>query len=104
MEQCDAVILGTAEPYETEAIARITEWFAETSREVYTLGHLLPTSKNAAAGEQKQSEKAGEIALFIRGSNALIIDFLWFCFLADQAREGLGIPRCGHGKERAIRK
>lgn len=65
MEQCDAVILGTAEPYETEAIARITEWFAETSREVYTLGHLLPTSKNAAAGEQKQSEKAGEIAQFL---------------------------------------
>ncbi|KAK7681776.1 hypothetical protein QCA50_015123 [Cerrena zonata] len=68
LDQCDGLILATAEPYEAEAIAHITEWYRETSREVYTVGHLLPSSKNAATGEKKQSEKAEEISQFLQTS------------------------------------
>ncbi|KAK7681774.1 hypothetical protein QCA50_015121 [Cerrena zonata] len=66
LDQCDGLILSTAEPYESEAIARITEWYGETSREVYTFGHLLPVNENAAVGEQRQSEKAEEISQFLQ--------------------------------------
>ena len=66
LDQCDGVILGTAEAYEREAISHITEWYAETSREVYVIGHLLPLGENAAAGEQKQSENSTEISAFLQ--------------------------------------
>ena len=64
--------------YEAEAIAQIAAWFQETSREVYTFGHLLPVSSNAESGEQKQSEKSEEIVNFLQktletdGPNSLL--------------------------------
>ena len=78
IDQCDGIVLSTAEPYEAEAIAQITAWFQETSREVYTFGHLLPVSSNAESGEQKQSEKSEEIVNFLQkthetdGPNSLL--------------------------------
>ena len=65
LEKCDGLVITSAEPYEREAIAHVTEWFAETSREVYTVGHLLPVGPNAISGESKQSEKAEEIIHFL---------------------------------------
>ena len=65
MDQCDGLVLSTADAYESEAIVQITKWQKELSREVYTFGPLLPTGANAAAGEQKQSEKAEEISRFL---------------------------------------
>lgn len=58
--------MSTAEPYEAEAIAEIKAWFAETSREVYTFGPLLPFGQKAIEGEQRQSEKSAEIAKFMQ--------------------------------------
>ncbi|KAK7682539.1 hypothetical protein QCA50_014339 [Cerrena zonata] len=78
LDQCDGVILSTAEPYEAEAISHVTQWFGETSREVFTFGPLLPTGESAAAGEGKQSEKAAEITRFLQktletdGPNSLL--------------------------------
>ena len=77
-DQCDGAILSTLESYESEAIARITEWQKELSREVYTFGPLFPTWAEAAAGEQKQSDKAEEISRFLEttletdGPNSLL--------------------------------
>ena len=65
LDKCDGLVITSAEPYEREAIAHVTEWFAETSREVYTVGHLLPVGQNITSGESKQSEKAEEIMHFL---------------------------------------
>ena len=65
LDKCDGLVITSAEPYEREAIAHVTEWFAETSREVYTVGHLLPVGPNATSGENKQSERADEIIHFL---------------------------------------
>ena len=43
----------------------VTKWFADTSREVFAFGDLLPVGENLALGEQKQSEKADEIVRFL---------------------------------------
>ena len=90
-DQCDGAILSTLESYEPEAIAQITKWQKELSREVYTFGPLFPTGTDAAAGEQKQSEKAEEISHFLNktletdGPNSL----LYVRHLSDH--HGIGI-------------
>ncbi|KAK7682538.1 hypothetical protein QCA50_014338 [Cerrena zonata] len=66
IDQCDGIVLSTAQPYEPEAVAEVTAWFAETSREVYTFGHLLPIGAGASAGEQKDSEQSAEIVQFLQ--------------------------------------
>ena len=115
-DQCDGAILSTLESYEHEAIAQITTWQKELSREVYTFGPLFPTGADAATGEQKQSEKAEEISRFLEktletdGPNSLLyvrhpldhhgdwhrsltltLDLVRFCFLANKLGEDLGI-------------
>ena len=65
LEKCDGLIIASADSYEREAIAHVTQWFTETSREVYTVGHLLPSGPNATFGERKQSEKGEEIMQFL---------------------------------------
>lgn len=78
LDQCDGIILSTAQPYETEAIAEITDWFAETSRQVYTFGHLLPDTSTSAAQEETLSGRSEEIVRFLEkaletdGPNSLL--------------------------------
>ncbi|PSR79623.1 hypothetical protein PHLCEN_2v6924 [Hermanssonia centrifuga] len=49
-----------------ESLDALRKWFAETSREVYTVGPMLPPSgKNAVINEKKQSANSGEIDEFL---------------------------------------
>ncbi len=61
------MILTTPECYEPEAVAGARDWFAESSREFFVLGPLLPTThdQRALAGEKQMSAKASEIDVFI---------------------------------------
>ncbi|KAI0071140.1 UDP-Glycosyltransferase/glycogen phosphorylase [Panus rudis PR-1116 ss-1] len=64
---CDGVVISTAEAYELEAVAEIRAWFAESNKDVYVVGPLLPGATNPQAldGEQKQSQDAAEILTFM---------------------------------------
>ncbi|KAI0675038.1 UDP-Glycosyltransferase/glycogen phosphorylase [Trametes maxima] len=42
LEECDGMLLYTAEPYEPDAVIAAREWFAETSRTIYVCGPLIP--------------------------------------------------------------
>lgn len=72
LESCDGVILTTSESYEPEAVTVVKDWFAETSRSVFVLGPLLPTTHDprALAGEKQTSAKAKEIDLFMESTLA----------------------------------
>lgn len=67
LEQCDGLIMSTAEPYELQAIASVKAWFAETSRSVYSVGPLLSPVDNPRSFEEekKTSAKAKEIDQFM---------------------------------------
>ncbi len=67
LESCDGVVLTTPECYEPEAVAGVKKWFAESSRSVFVLGPLLPTTHDpsALAGEKQMSVNANEIDLFL---------------------------------------
>lgn len=40
--ECDGVISNSSDVYEPEAAASLKNWFAETGREAYVVGPLLP--------------------------------------------------------------
>ena len=51
----DGMLLVTPECYEPAAVAAVRSWFAETGREVYVCGPLLPaTSKETAQGQERK--------------------------------------------------
>ncbi|PSR79624.1 hypothetical protein PHLCEN_2v6925 [Hermanssonia centrifuga] len=64
---CDGILVATPDCFEsTESLAALRTWFAETSREVYTVGPMLPPSgKNATVNEKKQSANPEEIDEFM---------------------------------------
>ena len=66
-EACSGLILTTPEAYEPEAIAATKDWWAETQRQVWAIGPLLPSvaSTEAVAGEEAQSPNFGEIKQFM---------------------------------------
>ena len=63
----DGMIITSPEPYEPHAIAATKEWFAETHRDVWAIGPLLPStaSKEAVAGEGALSETSEQIKAFM---------------------------------------
>ncbi|KAI0071139.1 UDP-Glycosyltransferase/glycogen phosphorylase [Panus rudis PR-1116 ss-1] len=67
---CDGVVMSSAEAYEPEAVAETRAWFAETNRDVYVVGPLLPTTTKPQEvfGEQKQSQDAAEIMSFLENT------------------------------------
>ncbi|KAI0356302.1 UDP-Glycosyltransferase/glycogen phosphorylase [Trametes cingulata] len=66
LETCDGAFVVTAQSYEPEAVAAVRQWYAETSRQVYTCGPLVPSQTVAAAeNEKKQSNASGEIQEFL---------------------------------------
>ncbi|KAJ3487389.1 hypothetical protein NLI96_g3563 [Meripilus lineatus] len=70
LDECDGVILSSPECYEPEAVAAVREWFAETSREAFAVGPLLPisTSSSAIAGENQGMANAAEISSFLEST------------------------------------
>ncbi|CAL1714247.1 unnamed protein product [Somion occarium] len=66
VEDCDGLIMATPEPYEPEGIDIFRRWFAETSREVYAIGPMVPFGKKAIEGENKQSQDAADIGQFLQ--------------------------------------
>ncbi|TCD71967.1 hypothetical protein EIP91_000099 [Steccherinum ochraceum] len=66
-DECDGMIICSPEVYEPDVMAATEEWFAETGREVWAIGPLLPPLNNqvSTAGEEAQSEKAAEIKNFM---------------------------------------
>ena len=75
--------MTTSESFETEALAAVKDWFADTSRSVYVIGPLIPVTQESKAltGEKKMSEKANEIDTFMEavlashGRNSML--YVW---------------------------
>ncbi|KAI0368559.1 UDP-Glycosyltransferase/glycogen phosphorylase [Pilatotrama ljubarskyi] len=66
LESCDGAFLITPESYEPEAVEAVRQWYAETSRPVYTCGPLLPASSaTSTENEKKQSMESTEIQEFL---------------------------------------
>jgi len=65
---CNGVILATPEWYEPEAIATLREWFASTSRGVYTCGPMVPHGKRADVIEGEQAECTTTIMQFLQSA------------------------------------
>ncbi|KAI0353321.1 UDP-Glycosyltransferase/glycogen phosphorylase [Trametes cingulata] len=66
LESCEGAFLITPESFEPEAVAAVRQWYAETSRPVYTCGPLLPArSATSTENEKKQSKEAVEIQEFL---------------------------------------
>ena len=64
-ESFDGVILSSTEAYEQEAIDHITQWQNESSKEVYTLGPLLPVDSNPIGDGGIQNDTTEEIQQFL---------------------------------------
>lgn len=67
LDECDGIIIATPECYEPEAVTGIREWFAETSRQIFAVGPLLPVSGSSSAllGESQLSANAADIQNFM---------------------------------------
>ena len=64
-ESFDGVILSSTEAYEQKAIDHITQWQNELSKEVYTLGPLLPVDSNLIGDGGIQNDTTEEIKQFL---------------------------------------
>lgn len=60
-------MIATPEAYEPEAVAETRAWFADSKKDVYVVGPLLPNASDPKAieGEHKQSQDASEIQKFL---------------------------------------
>ncbi|KAI0371040.1 UDP-Glycosyltransferase/glycogen phosphorylase [Pilatotrama ljubarskyi] len=66
LESCDGTFLMSPQSYEPDAVAAVRQWYAETSRQVYVCGPLLPPqTATAAENEKKQSKVSAEIQEFL---------------------------------------
>ncbi|TCD71970.1 hypothetical protein EIP91_000102 [Steccherinum ochraceum] len=67
VEKSDGMLITSPEVYEPAAIADMREWFAETGRDVWAIGPLIPSlnSKESVKGEQAQSKDSSEIMKFM---------------------------------------
>ncbi|KAI0633619.1 UDP-Glycosyltransferase/glycogen phosphorylase [Trametes polyzona] len=66
MNASTGAFLITAEPYEPEAVAAFKSWYAETGRQAYVCGPLLPpTSATAVEKEKQQSKQGAQIQEFL---------------------------------------
>lgn len=62
---CDGVILASPECYEREATSVLREWFATTSRAVYTCGPLVTTELPSSITTEKQSPSTAPVEDFL---------------------------------------
>ncbi|KAI0645438.1 UDP-Glycosyltransferase/glycogen phosphorylase [Trametes meyenii] len=62
LEDCDSMLLYTAESYEPDAVAAAREWFAETSRKIYVCGPLVPLR---VPDEDSQAKNMAETQAFM---------------------------------------
>lgn len=67
-EACSGIIVASPEAYEPEAIAATRDWMAETGRQAWVIGPLLPPiqTKEAISGEEAQSAGSRKIKEFMR--------------------------------------
>ncbi|KAH9858609.1 UDP-Glycosyltransferase/glycogen phosphorylase [Lenzites betulinus] len=66
LERCDGILLAAAEPTEREAITEVKRQYAETGRQAYVCGPLVPPQSASASVMEKQQSK----------DSALIQEFL----------------------------
>lgn len=61
LERCDGILLAAAEPTEREAVAEVKRQYAETGRQAYVCGPLVPPKSAIASAKEKQQSKDGAL-------------------------------------------
>ncbi|OCH85811.1 UDP-Glycosyltransferase/glycogen phosphorylase [Obba rivulosa] len=62
---CDGILMSSPESYESECVAGVRKWYAETSRSAYACGPLLPEEGQSMSKEKDSSEKGAAIEKFL---------------------------------------
>ncbi|OCH85798.1 UDP-Glycosyltransferase/glycogen phosphorylase [Obba rivulosa] len=97
---CDGILMSSPESYESECVAGVRKWYAETSRGAYACGPLLPEEGQSMSKEKDSSEKGAAIEKFLdtvlqtHGSKSLVyISFgtFWWSPQPDKIWEFLDV-------------